>query len=177
MGRLLTTIQLSTPKQQVQEEEDPGIHLRGLVEGYDHTHTVRELTEPCIVVITHMQFEDHHEEEHIECELQGGDRISGQDQLFQIKNLPVGFRLSPNVRSGTTTLYASSAKVIDELGVLFIPSAAAIEMVSHFPWFDALVPHTLLLKSYPVVSVPFLRMILVPTCVVSLLRLATEMCW
>ena len=123
-----------------------------------------------------MQFEDHHEEEHIECELQGGDRISGQDPLFRVNNLPVTFSSSQNIRSGETTLYAPGAKVIDNLGVLFIPTVASIEMVSYIPsfarWF-----HLLYSIDLMKVFVTFLSLMSVPVCVVSLPPLTREMCW
>lgn len=84
-----------------------------------------------------MQFEDHHEEQFMECELQGED-LNGKDRFVEVKNLPPGFIKDNDIQSGVTTLFAAGAQIDDALGVLHVPYSTTVATVSDLKCFCSL---------------------------------------
>ena len=96
------------------------------------TAGLRDLTQPCLVLVAHMQLSGNREEEHVECELQGSDMDSSMGNMVMVNNLPSNFIRDNNVKSGQTTLFADGALIDDHHGELLVPSNAAVVTVSNF---------------------------------------------
>lgn len=82
----------------------------------------RELTQPCVVLLSDTLYEDQHEEEQpMECELQGDDLNGKAYQMVSIKNLPLGFAKNHHVESARSTFFVYGARIDDEKNELFVP--------------------------------------------------------
>ena len=88
---------------------------------------------PCVVVVSHKQYLDHHfEEQPLECELQSNDIMNvKQYQMVKVQGLTTGWARKNEIESGVTTLFAANSMIDEDSSELIIPTNETIKVSQH----------------------------------------------
>lgn len=83
----------------------------------------RALLSPCVTHLVHVLLKDNHEDQYIECELQGEDLANGRSSMaVAVKGLDAEFAHLNNLVSSVSTIYVDGAEIDDVTYELVIPS-------------------------------------------------------
>jgi hypothetical protein len=86
-----------------------------------------------VVIISHRQYKDHHDEDQpLECELQGEDLNGTAYKMVRVRGHSTSWARKNKVESGLDTIFApDGADIDDNAGELIIPSGANIKVNSY----------------------------------------------
>jgi hypothetical protein len=89
----------------------------------------RRSKKSCLVLVSEKDYEDRrHEDQPLECVLQGADLNGTRYKKVRLKGLTSRWAKENKIASGQSTIFSQSAEIDDGAGELVIPAGGTIEV-------------------------------------------------